>query len=248
MRQLLFFVSVKMTLLIGFLAVSVATAAWTDSPRYGPDYVGGPQMPSRSNCIPCEERRGGSNSNTLDFRGNGADNLGYDWSPKAWGGPAFPKGERNQPNSDWGGRDGRRMPWDDKCRDCSPGWPGSGMRWDRFTERPDDRSPGWSSSTEQPTDVSTVTSSVLGIRLQDDKRLSVPWGGRSMRWDGFRNGMPWDRPQEPDRMDRRFDNQPWGGSKKGWDQGDYASDWSYGSRDPAGSGTRWNGQRPWTQS
>lgn len=82
----------------------------------------------------------------------------------------------------------------------------------------------------------------------------------SMRWDGFRNGMPWDRPvgqHSTDQMDRRSDGddlRPWDGTGRGvagWDRdgkGHYASDWNYGSRDPTGSGSKWNDQRPWTQS
>lgn len=61
-------------------------------------------------CTPCEQSLGvpaGRSSNS-EYRGNGADNLGYDWSPKAWGGPAHPQKLKSSVG-DGRGRDGRQM-------------------------------------------------------------------------------------------------------------------------------------------
>lgn len=192
------FVSDRMQVLTGLLAISFASGAWVDRPRYGQGYVESVARPAR--CVPCDAQRNSdlktANSNALEYRGNGADNLGYDWSPKAWGGPAFPTKSTDkvhQPDQDWGSRGGRRMPgsWDDKCRECMNGRPEPGRDWDRYTERPgedgrDGRPDGWRPSTdrpkswrgsEPPLEVATVTSSVLGVRLRDDKRLPVEWPG-----------------------------------------------------------------------
>lgn len=72
-----------------------------------------------------------------EYRGNGADNLGYDWSPKAWGGLAYPHKSRALMNM-MRGREGRQMmrEWNqgsgnvrvicDTCRTYYDGSPGSG--------------------------------------------------------------------------------------------------------------------------
>jgi len=198
----------------------LAQAAWSDSPRYGQQYPTG--LPSRghpgSSCAPCSRTTDDHRGNGADaYRGNGADNLGYDWSPSAWGGPAFPnKPSENGRNmkDDWG----RGEP----CKPCAN---------DR--ENPNK---GWSDppNYRDATQGSMVTSSVLSIRHPNDKRLPVEWSsnGRSMRMDGYRNGMSWDR----------ADNREMGYTPS-WEnnghRGNYASDWSY----QYGSSNKWN-ERP----
>lgn len=218
--------------------------------RYGSHYLFNFVRPGRSTdrntrCTPCrdDDRRGGggggggdvSNYVDPDYRGNGADNLGYDWSPQAWGGLAFPQKTKGQdrPNDTWNrGRDGRQMHGDwgrDQRNDrfgCERCGPDRDRDWgaDRGSRAPDrDRPPpdydrDRGERSRHPSEETTVTSTPLVFR--DDNRIAyVPsqggemyWDGKSgggTRWDGFSNGVSWLQGRS-----RPWDRKDWNEEKR----------------------------------
>lgn len=89
-------------------------------------------------CTPCGDdsslRKPVSNNLDPAYRGNGADNLGYDWSPKAWGGLAYPQKSKNYMPDTMRGRGAKQMPmnWNQVpqnirivCDTCRAYWEGT---------------------------------------------------------------------------------------------------------------------------
>ncbi|KAL0270060.1 UNVERIFIED_CONTAM: hypothetical protein PYX00_007595 [Menopon gallinae] len=166
-----------------------------------------------SRCSPCghdpDDRRDVTNYLDPEYRGNGADNLGYDWSPWAWGGPAFSNRVKNQGRQYDGwdrGRGGRQMPghWIGRpekerpdhfnCDRCRVVWERErGSRTNGFANRMG----RWYDDREE---VATVTSPPLTLRPETriayipSPRGEMYWDGVSgggTRWDGFSNGISW---------------------------------------------------------
>lgn len=174
-----------------------------------------------SRCTPCghpDDRREVTNYLDPEYRGNGADNLGYDWSPWAWGGPAFKnrlnhqgrqydgwdrgRGGRQMPGN-WGGRPENTQPERFNCDRCKMIWERErGSRTNRIGEN------GFGHRMGQWHDdrggfrgeIATVTSPPIALR-PESRIAYVPspggemyWDGVSgggTRWDGFSNGISW---------------------------------------------------------
>lgn len=175
-------------------------------------------------CIPCEQSLGAplergfpvTNHVNSEYRGNGADNLGYDWSPKAWGGLAYPQKSRGSMIR-MGGRDGRQMlkDWNQSqgggvriiCDTCRAYWDGArgGSNSIRDPGRfPVQNAPSFFGSKPSywhrgrmmnSQDYETrVSSGAVGVLIKPGSRIAyIPSRSGEMIWDGVSGGgTRWD--------------------------------------------------------